>query len=43
LEELDVNLRCEERSHFLKLPFRLAATAAAADLPFSSSLSSLNL
>jgi hypothetical protein len=24
----DVNLRCDERSHFLKLPFRLAAAAA---------------
>ena len=24
----DVNLRCDDRSHFLKLPFRLAAAAA---------------
>ena len=30
-DELDVNFRCEARSHFLKLPLRLAAAAAAAD------------
>ena len=42
LDELDVNLRCEARSHFLKLPLRLAAAAAAAaadELLFPSSFS----